>query len=442
MAGNVAKAGQGRHVLQIVRLKKECAVLSGSSVHFHGLAPRFLDGVLEIPVYHMRGGTSTGILLCEAHLPADLAMREELIRHIMGVPLEGEVARNAQITGLGRGIPQSCKVFIVDQSDRDDADIQSTLAQLAPNKAAIDWSVNCGNMSAALPTFAAQVGMISLELGINRVRIFNTNTGVVTHALLDMPGASDAMASATEIPGVMGRWPGVQLALLDPAGAKTGKLLPTGNGIDKIDNIDVSCVDLAVPMVIIRAGDLAKTASETPEALDADADFKNRIQRIWVEAGLKMGLTGKSGAPMTAAALAASETIPKVCIIAVPDEEERARGANIRVRYFTPQAAHKSLAVTGGACLAACCLIPGTVGHGLVQGLDGLGPDEADHIVRMANPAGLLKATIAGSSKGGDIAMPSAAYERSTQILLRGHTPIYNASPALLSTYRSLLEAA
>ncbi len=413
-----------------------------SSVHFHGLAPRFLDNVLEIPVYHMRGGTSTGILLSEAHLPTDLALREELIRHIMGVPLEGEVARNAQITGLGRGIPQSCKVFIVERSARDDADIQSTLAQLAPNKAAIDWSVNCGNMSAALPTFAAQVGLIALAPGTNRVRIFNTNTGVVTHALLDMPEPSNAMASATEIPGVMGQWPGVQLALLDPAGAKTGQLLPTGDGTDRIDGIDVSCVDLAVPMVIIRASDLGKTASETPEALDMDSAFKDRLQRIWIEGGLKMGLKGKSGASMTEAELAASETIPKVCIIAAPDAEEVARGANIRVRYFTPQAGHKSLAVTGGACLAACCLIPGTVGHELVQGLKDLGPVESDHVVRMANPAGLLKATIAGSSREGKIAMPSAAYERTTQILLRGHTPIYNASAALKSAYQNILKAA
>lgn len=281
------------------------------AVPFHGLAPRFLDGVLEIPVYHMRGGTSTGILLYEPHLPEDLPLREELIRHIMGVPLEGEVDRNAQITGLGRGIPQSCKVFIVDRAGRDDADIRSNLAQLAPTKAAIDWSVNCGNMSAALPVFASQVGLVSLAPGTNRVRIFNTNTGVVTHALLDMPEPGQPVASETEIPGVMGNWPGVQLALLEPVGAKTGRLLPTGNVTDTVDGIEVSCVDLAVPMVIVRAADLGKTASEAPEELDADPDLKDRLRRIWVAAGLKMGLTGKGGAPMTEAELAASETIPK-----------------------------------------------------------------------------------------------------------------------------------
>ncbi len=406
------------------------------STPFHGLTPRFFDGVLEVPVYHMRGGTSTGVLLHEPHLPDGLALREELIRHVMGVPQEGQVGRNAQITGLGRGIPQSCKVFIVGASVRDDADIQSTLAQLAPTKSEIDWSVNCGNMSAALPVFAAQVGLVSLLPGTNRIRIFNTNTGVVTHALVEMPEPEQPVASETEIPGVMGHWPGVQLALLEPAGAKTGALLPTGNSRDTIDGIEVSCVDLAVPMVIVRADDLGRTASESPEELDGDPVLKARLQKLWVEAGLKMGLKGKTGEPMTEAELAASETIPKICIIAPASGEERARGANIRVRYFTPQAGHKSLAVTGGACLAACCLIPGTVAHDIAAGIDPLGSHVADHIVRMANPAGLLKATIAGSICDGVISMPSASYERSTQILLRGHTPLYNASDALRSVYK------
>lgn len=418
------------------------SVTTTQPVHFHGLAPRFLGGVLEIPVYHMRGGTSTGVLLLEEHLPADLALREELIRHIMGVPLQGEVAANSQITGLGRGIPQSCKVFIVDRSDRADADIESTLAQLAPGKAAIDWSVNCGNMSAALPVFADQVGLVSLRPGTNRVRIHNTNTGVVAHALIETPEPGKPVASDTVIPGVMGHWPGVQLALLNPVGAKTGKLLPTGNLTDVFDGIEVTCTDLAVPMVIIRAADLGKAASETPAELDGDKAFRSRIRSIWVKAGLKMGLAGKDGTPLTEAQLAASETIPKVCIIAPPSAEEAAAGANVRVRYFTPQSAHKSLAVTGGACLAACCLVPGTVANGLAQGLEPLGPVEKDHIVRMANPAGLLKATITGSMKDGVDNIPSAAYERSTQILLRGHTPIYNASPALLAAYRDRAEAA
>ena len=150
-----------------------------------------------------------------------------------------------------------------------------------------------------------------------------------------------------------------------------------------------------------------------------------------------MGLKDKYGTPMTIEALAASETIPKVCIIAPPSAEEAERGASIRVRYFTPQVCHKSLAVTGGACLAAACLTPGSIAHGMAKGVEALGADEADHIVRMANPAGLLKATICGAIRDGVITMPRASYERSTQILMRGHTPLYNASVPLLEYYRS-----
>ena len=419
------------------------SIADARGVHFMGLAPRILNGVLEVPVYYMRGGTSTGAVLWEDHLPRELALREELIRRIMGVPLEGEVKGNRQITGLGRGIPQSCKVFIVKLSDRIDADIDSTLAQLAPDKAEIDWSVNCGNMSATLPVFADEVGLISLAPGRNRVRIFNTNTGIVVHALLDMPEPGQPMAADAEIPGVMGRWPGVSLALLEPIGAKTGRLLPTGNAVDTIDGVECSCVDVSVPMVILRAADFGKTASETPEALEADREFYERIRRIWVQAGRLMGLARPDGTPLTEAQLSASETIPKVCIVAAPSEEEAAKGANIRVRYFTPQAAHKSMAVTGGACLAAGCLIPGTVANGIVRYDGRLGPDEQEHVIRMANPAAALKATVQASMRNGEIAIPSAAYERSTQILLRGHTPVYNASAALLKAYSGgLTEAA
>jgi 2-methylaconitate cis-trans-isomerase PrpF len=410
---------------------------------YQGAAPHFAGGMLQIPVHHMRGGTSTGVVLFAGHLPPDRALREELIRRLMGVPHEGVAPGNRQITGLGRGIPQSCKVFIVAPSTRDGVHIDSTLAQLAPDKAAIDWSVNCGNMSAALPFYALEVGLISSLPGRNVVRIHNTNTGVETHAVLELPAGDGTVPATTEIPGVIGAWPGVQLSLLSPAGAKTGKLLPTGSPVDDFDGLQASCVDLAVPMVIARAADLGKTARETPEALDADEAFKSRLRELWVAAGLRMGLRAADGEAMTEAALAASETIPKACIVAEPDPDERALGASIRVRYFTPQAGHKSLAVTGGACLAAACLIPGTVARALARDVAPLGPEVAEHVVRLANPAGLLKATIEGKrGADGEIEMPSAAYERSAQTLLRGYSPIYNASDALLAWYRDALDPA
>ena len=112
-----------------------------------------------------------------------------------------------------------------------------------------------------------------------------------------------------------GAFPGVDLFLANPVGAKTGRLLPTGRAVDEVAGYAVSCVDVAVPMVIACAADFGKTAHEKIEALESDRDFMAALRTVWVEAGLRMGLKGAGGRPMTADELAQSETIPKVCIV-------------------------------------------------------------------------------------------------------------------------------
>ncbi|MGE5523174.1 MAG: PrpF domain-containing protein [Rhodospirillaceae bacterium] len=392
------------------------------------LVPRVVHGVLELPVYAMRGGTSTGIVLWEGHLPTDLALREEAIRWIMGVPQRGEVKGNKQTTGLGRGVTTSNKVFIVDRSPSPDADITSTLAQLAADKAAIDWSVNCGNMSAALPMYALDTGLFRAARGRTIIRIYNTNTRVTTDATVRTPEGTPYIPADTEIPGVMGRFPGVELALRNPVGSKTGKLLPTGNLVDRCAGVDVSCVDVAMPMISVRAADVGKTGQETVEELARDTALKQRLREIWVEAGLKMGLKKKDGSLMTADDLANSETVPKVCLVAPPTGE-----ANVTARYFTPQTPHNSLAVTGGCCLAVTCLLPGTVAHSVASGLEALDGAQREIVVAMRNPAGVLRARITAAMNGSNISIPSAAYERSAQIFMRGHFPVYGASAELLA---------
>ena len=400
-----------------------------------GFEPRFVGGTLEIPVWHARGGTSTGIVLLAAHLPPSTELREEVIRNVMGVPLSGEEPGNRQITGLGRGITTSNKVFLLDRSDRPGFDLESTLAQLAAGKAAIDWSVNCGNMSATLPLVAFEAGLAAPRPGRNTLKIYNTNTGIAADALIEMPAPGAPLVPDTEMPGVMGRWPGVALSLVDPVGSKTGKLFPTGARRDTILGVEVSCLDFAMPMAIVRAGDLGCRADESPEDLEQDPDLRARMQPLWVAAGLAMGLE-RDGRRMTVEELAVSETVPKMCLIAPPTAAEAERGAHVRARYFTPQTCHRSMAVTGGSCLAAASLIPGTVAHDVAAGLESLGPEPAEHEVGIGNPAGVLRAVIHGSSEGGEIAISSASYMRSAQILIRGHTPIYHASAELTAHYR------
>jgi 4-oxalomesaconate tautomerase len=219
-------------------------------------------GGWEYPVHYMRGGTSTGLVLWEPFVPAAEPVREELLRHLLGTPQAGTLVGNRQLTGLGRGPATSNKVFLVRREEAaGELRLVSTLAQLASDHARIDWGVNCGNMSAALPLWALDTGLLPMPaVGDVELAIRNTNTGVLTTARL--PRDADGTLVLTEIPGVPGAFPRVDLFLHQPVGAKTGRLLPTGAAEDRVEGCRVSCVDVAVPMVIIEAADLGKTAHE------------------------------------------------------------------------------------------------------------------------------------------------------------------------------------
>ena len=402
--------------------------------------PTAQGNTVLFPVFYMRGGTSTGIVMWEPHFKGLADFKEEIIRKIMGVPDTGERKGNKQITGLGRGIATSNKVFIVEPHPEQPGVFKTTLAQLAAEKAAIDWSVNCGNMSAAIPLYLMTNGLVKPKKGVTQVSLFNTNTQVTTDCRVPTPTGRLEDVSLAEIPGVMGAFPGVELSLRDPIGAKTGRLLPTGSIKDVFDGVEASCVDVAVPMVILKAEQLGLQGDESIESLNANKALIERLRSIWVQAGLKMGLKTKAGSAMTAEQLAASETIPKVCFVSKPNQ-----GGHIRVRYFTPQQAHNSLAVTGGCCLAAACLIPGTTAHDVAEGLDQLNEQQdQERMVAMENPAGILRARVfgrrTGMKSGGlpGLALPWTAYERSAQTFMQGYAQIYNASSGLVKAVRAI----
>lgn len=437
MIGQLAAAGLDRPPHRPAscpaRQCKELVINYAAPIAINHL-PRENFGTWEFPVLHVRGGTSTGLIIWDRIAPKDPALREELLRHLMGLPLTGTSNDTKQITGLGRGYPTSNKVFFAEMAanDKGEPRIVSTLAQLAHGKSQIDWSVNCGNMSAALPYWAIDQHFLPRELnGAGEVEIFNTNTRSTMVGRVTLSGDGFAFAA---IPGVDGEFPGVDLFMANPVGAKTGKALPTGNAADTLGGYTVSCVDVAVPMVIARAAEFGKTGTEPVKDLRNDDVFFSALKRLWIEAGLKMGLKGKSGQPMTADELSHSETIPKVCIVGPP-----VNGGNISTRYFTPQEGHATMAVTGGCCLAAACLMPGTVAYEIAQGLPALTATPSEVQVDIENPAGILSATIGGTQTNSETTITRAAYKRSAQILARGYVPVYRASPALK---KALQEAA
>lgn len=399
---------------------------SGAFPGLPEMVVRVRNGVVEFPVHHVRGGTSTGLVIWDSFAPSDVGLREELLRHLMGVPLTGTRPGNKQITGLGRVVPTGNKVFFAAiETGADGAPLLvSTLAQLAADKSAIDWSVNCGNMSAALPMWALDTGLVSRKGdGVFALNNRNTNTGVTAASRMTF---ADGLAENAIIPGVDGAWPGVDLFLNEPVGAKTGKLLPTGNAVDRIEGIDVSCVDVAVPMVIARAADFGRDVQDRIETFDTDKALMDRLRSMWTQAGLKMGLKKRNGEPMTAEEIANSETIPKVCLVGPPKGE-----GNIAARYFTPQAGHRSMAVSGGCCLAAATLVPGTVAQAEAKNVGALDTVFSETKIGIENPAGVLDAAIEARITNTGVEIAKAAYKRSAQILLAGHVPLYHTSPAL-----------
>lgn len=392
--------------------------------------PQLHDGRLDVPVHHMRGGTSTGIVLYRPALPSSPELVEEIVRHVMGVPLTGAGRGNRQLHGLGRGPTTSNKVFLIDHDDGVEADFTSTLLQLSAESSAIDWSVNCGNMSSAFPLYLLERGLLDAALGETAVRVRNTNTGVITDFRVRTPSGTPFIPADTEIPGVMGLFPGVEMSLRDPVGAKTGRLFPTGASREIIGGIEISCVDVAVPMVILRANDVGLSGHESVEEIAATPALLETLRGIWTEAGRRMRLRASDGALLTEQQLARSQTTPKVCLVAAPQSD-----GNIAARYFTPQTLHASMAVTGGCCLAAAALIPGTIAHQVAVGVPHLSDSLNDTVVRIEHPVGVLRARVRAALIGDHADIPLAAYERSAQILLAGNFRIHHPSSELVAHY-------
>ncbi|MFT6834097.1 MAG: 4-oxalomesaconate tautomerase [Francisellaceae bacterium] len=387
----------------------------------------FNNGVLYVPVTYMRGGTSTGIMLLEENLPKDQQLKEELLRHIMGSPLFGEIKQNKQITGLGRGYPTSNKCFIIKKSNKIGINLESTLAQLSHNKSDIDWRVNCGNMSSAIPLYALEQGLICERS--EDVTIYNTNTDTIMECKLNYD--TQSQLTKINIAGVMGLYPGVRLSLQNPVGVKTGKLLPSGEALQTINGVRVSCLDVSVPMVILSADDLGVSVADMSKRYLDDEVFKKHFLKIWVEAAETMNIRDKQGDLIKAEDLANSETMPKVCVVSKPNDEN----SHIQVQYFTPQSAHVSLAVSGGSCLAVACLTPGTIAYECAQRTPELSDETKVHCVKIRHPAGVMNAYVEASLSNGEVCINTASYERSAQTLLDGQCPIYQASDELLSAY-------
>lgn len=397
---------------------------------------RYRKGLIEFPVWYVRGGTSTGLIIREEDAPQSHQAREELLHLILGISSTEHLDHNRQLTGLGRGISTSNKVFFVKEipSESGKVTLTSLFAQLSANSPEVDWSVNCGNMTSAIPLWAFDYGLLDSSEAHPVVDIINENTGVKITARLNY--SPERGLKGVEIPGVHGKFPGVELFMHHPVGSKTGHLLPTGQVRDTINDIDVSCVDVAVPMVIIKAESVGKSGHEPIDDLAADKTLMDTLRDIRVEAGIRMGLK-KNGTPLTREELIASKTMPKVCLVSSPTT----KNSNITARYFTPQEGHPSMAVTGACCLAAACLIDKSVARDVATKVPLPDDETREYPIAIDNPAGVMDTIVVGHTVEDRFTIQSAAYNRSAQILMQGWVPLFQPSPLLLDELKLNIES-
>jgi 4-oxalomesaconate tautomerase len=349
-----------------------------------------------IPCTFMRGGTSRGPYFLREDLPADREAMGKVILAVVGSP------DLRQIDGIGGATTLTTKVAIVSRAKPGQPQqIDYLFAQPALDKAFVDWGPTCGNMLAGVGPFAIESGLVSAEDGETRVLIRAINTGALIEAVVQTPGGRVTYDGDTAIAGVPGTAAPVLLNFADAVGGATGKLMPTARPLDRIEGVDVTCLDVCMPVVIARARNLGKTARETAKELDADRDFMARIERIRRAASLAMGMGDAEG-----------RVIPKFAMIAEPATP----GGSVLARYFTPLACHEAMAVTGGICIASACKLPGTVAQGIARVTDAVREE-----VVIEHPTGTMEAVIttARDAAGGPT-IAAGGTLRTARRLMRG----------------------
>jgi len=322
-----------------------------------------MNDLISIPCVLMRGGTSNGPFFLASDLPSDVRQRDQILLSVMGS------GHPLQIDGIGGGNPVTSKVAIVGPATVSDADVDYLFAQVRIDQQFVDTSPNCGNMLAAVGPFAIEAGLVQSTSGVTRVRIHNVNTGKLIEAEVPTPDGRVAYLGDASIDGVPGNAAPIALTFMDAAGARTGKLFPTGNPRDSIDGIDVTCIDCAMPMMLLEAGALGVTGNETTAELNANGPLLQRLETLRLQAGRRMGMGDVS-----------NQVTPKPVLISRPNN-----GGDLGVRYFMPHQCHPSLATTGAVGIATACISDGTVASRLI------GDRKPPVILVLEHPSGHLE---------------------------------------------------
>lgn len=325
---------------------------------------------MALPCVLMRGGTSKAVFFNDAALPPPGAARDELLVRVMGAgdPL--------QIDGLGGSRLSTSKVAIIAPSQRADSDVDYSFVQVDVEQRRVSHAGNCGNISAAVGPYAIDEGLVPAQEPITSVRIHNVNTGAIMVARVPVFRGRARVLGNCAIAGVPGTAAEVLMDYAGAVGARTGRVLPTGDVCDLVAlesgrQIEVSICDAGNPCVFVRAADVGLTGFEAPEAINT-APEQALLREIRGKCGVRLGFWDDWRA----------DDLPGMPMLVLVAPPSQAQHCDLMTRLLYTTICHTSIAATGAICVAAAASIPGTVAHAAgVQGEPG--------VVRIGHPTGV-----------------------------------------------------
>ncbi len=353
-----------------------------------------------VPFLFMRGGTSRGPYLRRSDLPDDLTELANVLVAMVGS------GHPLNIDGIGGGNAVTTKVAMLSRSDDDWADVDYFFAQVSVEDGKVDFKPTCGNILSGVGPAAIEMGLVAADADETSVNIHAVNTGARVVAMVQTPGGAVSYAGNAAIDGVPGTAAPVSLQFMDTIGGATGAFLPTGNLIDTFDGVDVTCMDVAMPMAIARAESFGLTGYESAEALNDNKDFFAKMEAVRIQAGEAMGIEN-----------VATSVTPKFGLLAPAKD-----GGTIATRYFMPWKTHPTMAVTGAQCLASCVLTPGTVADGMAAR-----SNDRPATITLEHASGQIDVLVDYELTAEGIDLRSAGLVRTARLLARGDVMIPTA---------------
>lgn len=387
-------------------------------------------GQIKIPATYMRGGTSKGVFFRLQDLPqaAQVAgeARDNLLLRVIGSP--DPYAKHTD--GMGGATSSTSKTVIVSPGSKADHDVDYLFGQVSIDKPFVDWSGNCGNLSAAVGPFAISSGFIDParipQNGLAEVRIWQANIEKTIIARVPVVSGEVQETGDFELDGVTFPAAEIPVEFLDPAAdddGQGGSMFPTGNLIDELDvpgvgTLQATLIDAGIPTVFIRAADVKYTGTELQEAINSDADALLMFERIRAHGALKMGLIKELGEAEQ------RQHTPKVAFVAEPQDYVASSGKpvaageiDLLVRALSMGKLHHAMMGTAAVAIGTAAAIPGTLVNLAAGGNERT-------FVTFGHPSGTLKVGAEASQVNGEWTVRKAIMSRSARVLMEGHVRI------------------